>query len=164
MDGANERLGLHVTGLDVALEPRWLAVKQTSQHLWSLMHESLRHARQRDRNMHEPEMLCRRADTSPVECRVSKRGQMDRMTCKRNTHTTAPPAYSTVGVIGLPSAPIFFLMSRVANEFETVMKRETSATCLPGQIRRPKPNAYARGSSSGFGPRKRSGRNSSGFL
>lgn len=63
-----------------------------------------------------------------------------------DTHESVSPEYRRSGFIGLPSLSNTGLISNTDRTDATVMKRELSLRCLPGHIRRPKPNAATEGS------------------
>lgn len=77
---------------------------------------------------------------------------------------TTPVVYSAFTPMGFPSLSLALSMLKVARTMAMVMNSDASASSLPGQMRRPNPNAMLCGSNSGLSPRKRSGLKSSGFL
>ena len=67
--------------------------------------------------------------------------------------------------MSLPCVSLHLMISKVARMVTIADQTDASAKCLPGQIRRPAPNAYSILSSlsSPAASKKRSGQNSSGL-
>lgn len=81
---------------------------------------------------------------------------------KGNGWLMTPGVKLTSGSISLPVSSKPFLISKVARDRATVSHTDESASCFPGQIRRPKPKTKSYGSGAGLGPRNRDGSNTSG--